>query len=263
MNSAETRFKKAIDSQVNLFTPMPLIHITDAYSFIDILGPSRISPSPCTVFGEDLTYMFYGRPAYQTHHKGTNFLSANFPVAFIFDPDKLNATCMSVYPFDTGAFHAGLYSNFFHSKSAIDHFRLPGSTSSAQKIVAYFYRSNEEYFFGGSRKNVEVPNLNFEIEGVHELSRITANHNDGTFNPDLRSSSIEFIFDREIDLTGCLLGIVVPQVCLDDIHITDAINVINPKHISTYSGIHNIGSASILGILFDKTYEIYRKEGII
>jgi hypothetical protein len=42
---------------------LPLTHVTDGYSFRDIMQSEALVPSPCAIFGSDLVYLFYGRPA--------------------------------------------------------------------------------------------------------------------------------------------------------------------------------------------------------
>ncbi|RYZ92220.1 MAG: hypothetical protein EOP06_04875 [Proteobacteria bacterium] len=243
---------------------LPLIHITDAYSFVTILSPKKLEPQQCDVFGEPLTYLFYGRPAYRTKHQGDNFLSANLPVAMVFHPGMLSSIIKRVFPFDSGAFKLNLYSNFFHRRSELNDFELDGSMENAKKIVAYFYRSNEEYFHGGSRKNVEIPPFQFEAEGIFELARTSAGaQGDGKFKPDLRSSSIEIQTDGVIDINDALLALIIPQIFLDEENTKQFIDDISPKYIETYSGIHNISNESITGILFEKIHRIYKKEGII
>lgn len=245
-------------------TELPLIHITDSYSFITILSPKRLEPQHCDVFEEPLTYLFYGRPAYRTKHQGDNFLSANLPVAMVFHPGILSSTIKRVFPFDSGAFKLNLYSNFFHRRSGMSDFELEGDIENAKKIVGYFYRSNEEYFHGGSRKNVDIPPFQFEAEGIFELARISAGaRSDGTFKPDLRSSSIEIQTSEPIDISDSLLCLIIPQIFLDEKNTKQFIDEINPKYIETYTGIHNISNESITGILFEKIQKIYKKEGII
>jgi hypothetical protein len=255
-----TLLQEANDSGIEL----PLIHITDAYSFVSILAPKKLEPQDCKVFGENLTYLFYGRPAYRTKHSGDNFLTANLPVAMIFHPGILASMIKRVFPFDSGAFQLRLYGNFFHNRSQLSDFELDGDINSAKRLVAYFYRSNEEYFFGGSRKNVAIPSFNFEAEGIFELARTSSGlRNDGTFKPDLRSSSIELQVTNSIDITDALLGLIIPQIFLDTKDTKLYIDEIRPRYIETYTGIHNIGNESITGILFEKVHNIYKKEKII
>lgn len=245
-------------------TELPLIHITDAYSFTSILAPGKLEPRPCKIFGEDLVYFFYGRPSYRTKHKGSNYVNANLPVVMIFHPSLICSNIKRVFPFDTGAFCIGLYSDFFHPNSKLEHFEVDPSVEGAQRVVAYFYRDNSEYYYGGSRKNVEIPSLNFEAEGIFEMARTSAGGKpDGTFNPDLRSSSVEIQIDKTVDVTNSLLGLIVPQIFFDDAGAKKSISDISPKYLESYSGVHNIGSESLTGIIFEKVSKIYKEEGLI
>lgn len=262
--SASARLRKLLEKIDPTERELPLIHITDSYNFIDILSPKKLLPQKCDVFSENLTYLFYGRPSYRTKHKGNKFISANLPVVMIFHPGKLNEAIKRVFPFDTGAFSIGIYSDFFHKRSELEHFNLDPTVESARKIVAYFYRNNGEYFYGGTRKNVEIPPLHFEAEGIFELARTSAGAQaDGTFKPDLRSSSIEIQVEEEIDIHNALLGLIIPQIFLDAKENQNAIADLSPKHLETYTGVHNIGSESLVGMIFDRVNRIYAQEGIL
>ena len=264
LSDASTRLQKLLEEAASREIELPLIHITDAYSFTSILAPKRLDPQPCEVFNEPLTYFFYGRPAYRTKHKGSNYINANLPVAMVFHPGKIEQQIKRVFPFDTGAFKIGLYGDFFHSGSKIEHFELDPTIGAAQKIIAYFYTENREYFYGGSRKNVQIPPLNFEAEGIFELARTSAGaQKDGSFKPDLRSSSIEIQVDQTIDVTDSLLGLIVPQIFLDDDFAKKSIAEISPKYLEPYTGIHNLGSDSMTGMLFEKVAKIYQLEKIL
>jgi hypothetical protein len=69
---------KRLRDFIGNFTPagelLPLMHITRAYSFDDILDGDTLEPQDCDVFGEKLIYLFYGRPAaHRECHPKDNF----------------------------------------------------------------------------------------------------------------------------------------------------------------------------------------------
>jgi hypothetical protein len=45
---------------------LPLTHVTSSYSIHDTMGQEALLPWHCGIFGGDLVYLFYGRPAYRT-----------------------------------------------------------------------------------------------------------------------------------------------------------------------------------------------------
>lgn len=102
---------------------LPLTHVTDGYSFRDIMGNEALVPSPCRIFGSDLVYLFYGRPAYRSAAElESNGIDAYWPVCFVMEPGA--AAAMRIYPFDSGAFHHGRFSRLTHLKMIKEDFEL-------------------------------------------------------------------------------------------------------------------------------------------
>lgn len=262
--AADSRFSDFLSKATEKISELPLVHISDGYHLPDILEPGIIKAAPCKVFNRDILYMFYGKPAYRTKHNGNSFLSCHLPCAFIFKPEIFSDKIKAVFPFDTGAFHNNLYSSFFHKSSLVSDFLLPPSIESAKRIVSTFYCSNNEYYCGSSRKNVEIPTLNFEVEGYHELSRAPA-HPDANskLTADERVSAIEIHFHDEIKLENHLLACVLPISFLDKKEINEQLLKLNPEIIRTYSPINRHSSEAIAGKIYEIVEEIYKLKGIL
>lgn len=261
--SADNRFSEFLLNASDNIQDLPLIHISDGYHLLDILKPGVIRATPCKVFDRDILYMFYGKPAYRTKHNGNSFLSCHLPCAFIFKTEKLSEKIKSVFPFDTGAFHNNFYKNFFHPNSVISDFSLPPSIESARKVINSFYCSNYEYYCGSSRKNVDIPPMNFEAEGYHELSRVPSNPETASkFSPDERASAIEIHFHDDVTLAECLLGCVLPNSFLDHELVKSKLDELKPETIKTYSSIHKHTAEAISGKIYEIVEDIYRNKGI-
>src|SRR6516165_6378384 len=166
-----TRFAAFIARQEPSKGVLPAVHTTRAYSFDEMLGDDSLEPSDCPVFKEKLTYLFYGRPAYRAKDGNNARLQFEWPIIFIFDPTNIGLL-LRVFPFDTGAFDIRLYKQFFDERSQLNDFSVEPSLDSIKKIVGAFYQDHGEYYSGNSHKNVEIPNRQFEAEGVLELSRL-------------------------------------------------------------------------------------------
>jgi hypothetical protein len=54
-----------------------------------MLEGDTLEPYECDVFNERLIYMFYGRPAYRAKDGNNARLEFEWPIVFIFDPDKI------------------------------------------------------------------------------------------------------------------------------------------------------------------------------
>ncbi|SCX32769.1 hypothetical protein DSM25558_5521 [Agrobacterium sp. DSM 25558] len=264
MREPRNKFADFLKDETLTYNHLPLVHISDGYNIEDILTPKALKATPCKIFGRDILYMFYGKPAYRTKHAGSNFLSCHLPCEFIFRPEIISNNIKAVYPFDTGAFQNQMYSAFFHPKSQVADFALPPSLSSVTQLVQKFYRSNEEYFHGGSRKNIDVPPLNFEVEGYLELSRAPSHPEDGSrLRADERASAVELHFYSDVDLKDALVGCVLPVSFLGDKGIQEALEYINPKIIKTYNTIHKHTYESIAGKIYEIVENIYKEENYL
>src|SRR6202040_3163431 len=150
---------------------LPLVHITRAYAFDQIIDGDTLEPNDCDVFKEKLIYLFYGRPAYRAKEGNNARLEFEWPIVFVFDAEKISGI-KRIFPFDTGAFVQRLYSQFFDHRSELMDFALNPNLESVRQLVGAFYRDNDEYYRGETRKNVDIPLRQFEAQGVHELARL-------------------------------------------------------------------------------------------
>lgn len=260
----KVRFKEFVENDIPNLSKLPFVHITDGYHLEDILKPKKLVATQCKVFSKEILYMFYGKPAYRTKHGGTNFLSCHLPCVFIFDPEKIETKIKGVYPFDTGAFKNGMYSSFFHQETQVEDFILSPNITAAQNVVQSFFQSNREYFEGRSRKNVEIPPMNFEVEGYIELSRSPSHpESNSRLRADERAFAVELQFHEDIDLKDSLLACILPTAFLDLKEISDSLNEINPDIIKTYSSIHKLSYEGLAGKIYEIVETIYSEKDII
>ena len=209
-----------------------------------------------------MTYLFYGRPAYRAKDGNNARMEFEWPIIFIFDPDKI-ARIHNVFPFDTGAYAKGLYSDFFDPKSKIMDFALDPSIESARKLVGTFYVSHEEYYCGYTRKNVEIPMRQFEMQGVFELSRLPGVQDGalGTLVRDERSSAIEVQVSEPITLKDSLLAIILPAPYMGDPLTQAALNRWAVTEVHDYPTLHNMGSEAWVGQVYEIARQIFRRLG--
>lgn len=264
---AEGRFQRFLDEAPDSGHRFPLLHTTDLYNFMDLCSGESIDPGYCRHFKDNLTYLFYGRPAYRTKKSEFTDLAFNWPVVFIIDPDKIEEI-LRVYPFDTGAYFIGLYDRYFASSSRRQDFELPGSLEYASKLVSTFYADTLEYLYGRSKKNVNIPLDNFEAQGVSALAREPSHTQKelGDSNTrDERSSAIEVQIKQRIVLKRAATGIILPEDCLTLEPIVEALERWNfgdgAIHSYRVNGYH--GADSLLGKLYAIVEGIYRERGYI
>lgn len=211
-------------SECEAATPLlPLIHATDAYSFRKIIETSVLSAAPCRVFkGKEILYCFYGRPSYRPNQNvGSTRLTAFFPVAFILRASALTEID-AVFPFDTGAFEAGVMDQFLYRRASYDDtensgmrvwdFTVPPDIESCARIVTRFYGGNREYIFSQPSNQVDNLPLSFEVECYKYILK------EGSPRiADERIHSIEIQSSKAINLSSNnVLAVGLPQSLLDD-----------------------------------------------
>ncbi len=237
---------------------LPLLHTCDGFGFRDIIGTKKLSPAPCQVFGgETLIYFFYGRPAYRTS-AGTiqTSISAFMPVSIVLKNDTIN-TPKRIAPFDTGAFHEGLFAQHLHPKMKKEDFFVTPSMDMPQRIVNYFFGSNINYYRGNPR-HVDIPSLEFEVSCYRSLIGETAN-----MPFDDRCSAIEVQSEESVELTrDNVLLIVLPAIFLDDSEVKDTICRLWNAQVEAYS-IHRGDPKEYVGLIYNVVETFLNAKGFM
>lgn len=198
-------FDKLVKSAPDAPIALPLTHVTDGYSFRDIMETETLAPSHCTIFDSDLVYLFYGRPAYRTavevESSGT---SAYWPICFVLAPDA--ASPARIFPFDSGAFHHGRFGRFTYHKMIKEDFELSPDPKTPGRLLRLFWEDEKSYFNATGHKNF-IPNaLDFEATAYSELLRDRGN---GPY--DERNSAIEIQVAQPIELPGRTVAVILPH----------------------------------------------------
>lgn len=244
---------------------LPLLHTTNAFSFKSIYESDGIQSEECKVFNEPLTYLFYGRPAYRTATGQIGFAAKfSWPVVFVFHPEKLPKP-KRVFPFDTGAFAKGLYSEFFDRRQKLAAFDVGSDIEMAARCVAAFYRNNHEYFINKSTKNPEIEEEDFYVNGVDSLLRSNQIWNGAIQNPrDERATSIEVQLEQGIDLETCPpQALILPQSYVKVKSVQERIEAWNCRDVHYYE-THNMQNYEFWhGQIYAKLSDIYKSLGLI
>jgi hypothetical protein len=262
---AATRFATFIANHEPSDGVLPFVHTTRAYSFDEMLGTEGLEPTECAIFREKLIYLFYGRPAYRAKDGRNARLQFEWPIIFVLDPHKIEPI-VRVYPFDTGAFESKMYKEFFDQRAEMNDFALEPTLETVKKLVATFYQNHDEYYTGYSHKNVDLPNRQFEAEGVLELARLPGVQGNPSFaaTRDERSSAIEVQVNHPIRFSEALSAIVLPRPYLDDPDIQDALRRWgDPPIVRTYPTLHNMGPEAWVGQIYHIVQEIYEDLGYL
>ena len=239
---------------------LPLFHTTRAYHAKKILFDQAITPRKCEVFhGEELSYLFYGRPSYKFTDEMSISKYWQLPTVFLFDSDVCNIE--RVFPFDTGAFEAKLYPKFFGMMPR-DEYELKGIEDYPSKIVSAFFVDAERYFKLSPRLEKDFINrysvsiADEEIRALYDL--ISFN----TSKVDDRRFSIEMQTRDKIDLSlGKCRAVIMPEEYLESDELMEICNNLKIDVMSypTYP----LKQEMYYYAIYNAIYDLYRQWGLI
>jgi len=209
VSSSRPEFRDWVDRQPDpAWTLMPLTHLCKALIGGDIARHGKVEPTDCAVLDRSVAYFFYGRPAYRTRGDGPVKNPAACPMCFIFDP-KVIDSADEIFPFDTGAYSARLYSHIVMDEMELGDFSLETQARRANRLIAATYGTREAYF-DGDRTAISptaAARTDFLAHTYLELLRST-----GRNEPDDRVGTIEVTNSQPTPLSGNLLATVVPDI---------------------------------------------------
>lgn len=183
---------------------LPLFHSCECFDSISILRDARLSTHQCPVFGEELLYFFYGKPAYPAGEKEKKYRTDidYCPVCFIVNPEII--PIYKIFPFDSGAFTRNMYSDFFYRRVALDDYSINNSLEALLKYIAVFYENNSNYIRGNAVIRLPI----FE-EHIDSLIRLL--NPNGAYNIDERSHTVEVISNQDVVLDKAVECIILPE----------------------------------------------------
>lgn len=255
---SELYFGDHISNAIPVPQLLPFTHVCDAFTFRNIFHDHAIKPRHCEVFDKELVYFFYGKPAFKvSNDTNSSQMMALNPVCFVIDAEKVTGIC-AIYPFDSGAFKNGLFTNYVHKKSKIDDFAIKPNLDSLKKFIGYFYHSNTSYYDGVVKlTNSEVPSMSYEIEFIHSI--FSAQRPEKF---DERCQVVEVQSSNEIRLENQYVkAIVVPGTLMDNPRLASFI-LSNDIDYITY----DVGRATpqqLSGVISEKVKTFYETKGFI
>jgi hypothetical protein len=253
-----TYFRSAIENVSELPPILPLVHTCDCYTLREIISSKIIKPTLCPVFKEELVYYFYGRPSYRVSDKGLAFnTSSVYPACLIIQPEEVKSITR-IFPFDSGAYAAGLYSNYLHKNSKQEDYLLDSNYPFVQKFVKFFYDNNQNYFDGKStlQKSTIQP-CAYELESIYSLINVT--HGEIFDN---RCYTIELQSSVSIEINNSALkAIVIPDSIAGDSELA-AYLYENEIEAITYSTCR-VAPSHLTPLVIAKVREFYIDQGVI
>ncbi|SNZ07241.1 hypothetical protein [Cohaesibacter gelatinilyticus] len=216
------RFSSFVESNQPCGPTLPIVHTTDWYVLRDLIdGDRKLKPMNCPVFGERLSYFFYGKPCYRKHiGEDPNSLSAFYLVGIILRAEVLGKF-VRMFPFDSGAYVNGFYDSSLHPQMDVNDFSLKPEMKTAEKTVSTFFENNENYMKGIVANKITPSVMDIEVEAylsiVGDKSKTKS---------DDRRGAIEFQVSDEIIINKRnVLAVILPEQLLDDKFVRDFIEV--------------------------------------
>lgn len=239
-------FALGVDASLPSSQLLPYTHVTDAYAFRDVLESGELRPTHCRVFGTELLYLFYGRPAYRAaQEEESNGIDAYWPVCFVLDAAKVNP--VRCFPFDSGAFHRGLYADHVYHRMIKEDFEVSGDPASPPRLVNMFWQDERSYYDADVRRGLRPMNvdaLEFEIKAYKDLIGST-----GRAPFDERNSAIEVQLDAPIQLKGNTVAVIMPTEFATD-PILRRVESIGALALP-FTTVHRHGSTNMVTQIYD------------
>ncbi|ASW09972.1 hypothetical protein [Rhizobium sp. 11515TR] len=183
---------------------MKLIHTTSVTNFRSMCASESLVPQLCPVMCEELTYYFYGRPAYRPGKLDINSQERDArAVCLIFKRASINSV-VGIYPCDTGAHGGSLYAPYLDGVTFAD-MNCASISDAEGRIVSRFFDNNEDYFYGLPVEAL-TPAANATAAAYHTMLSSLNNT-----KLDDRSRSIEVVQDSTMPLLGALEAIIAPD----------------------------------------------------
>lgn len=216
MSTRPQRLAQRISSGESAEPILPLTHITDAYTFRDIVDNAEIQPNKCKVFnGETLIYTFYGRPAYKIPDADELPPEPVYlPVCLILRPPS-GVSIKRVHALDTGALQHFRTIPGIHRKMMKEDFSLEPSLESAAKLVRLVYGDNKRYLNNEPVETLACGAFELELNALMTMARDTTSSN----SPDERITTVEVQYTEPIPLKENCLAIILPGVFAEDAEV--------------------------------------------
>lgn len=239
---------------------LPWVHSTASQNLFDILNSQRILATPCTVFkGEELCYLFVGRPAYKTPSV-PNPSPWQLPIAFVVRFNK-PPPLKRVHPFDSGAFfHKRLPS--YITNFPLERFDIAANPALMGRLVSLMFKTPARYMSREPIGDYEFKadnNFDMRHQEILALAKLYRDNSSAEF--DDRAAAIEIAIEEDIELSrDNILGVVMPAEYARVPKLVKELKTFAPM-VETYD-LQPLSTASHFGNLYDCVAKIYRKSGI-
>lgn len=186
-----------------------LTHVTSGYVLRDIIDDNAMTAKEtCPVIGEQVIYLFYGRPSYRSQ-KGNSVTTLAFqcPVVLVIDP-LIPVSPKYAFGFDSGAFSSHMMDDFLDPYMPLFDFCIPPTVTAAATLSLAFFGSAGDFLKCRNVQDVHVDHSNFEASSYKAILNSSAGA-----GLDDRGSTPELLYSDPISLIPWVKAVVLPD-CL-------------------------------------------------
>jgi|TARA_B100000378_G_scaffold278882_1_gene284114 hypothetical protein len=247
---------------LNGFAPadgmMHLMHSTTVATGASIIVQGELRTRPCTVYGgEDLLYLFYGRPAFKPLAGALpSGIDEHLPMCLVIDPDLLGEA-IRILPFDSGGYSR--YSN--HTGVAVTRpdFELGPGCEIPMRLVRAFFDTNSNYYHQKPTADQgAIPITQLAARAFARLASDPALADD-----DDRRSTIEIQIGKTVPLAKALRAVIAPPVLLSDAEVMRTLDALPDVKRVTYSTYGRQQPTAYVGTVYDKVASFLIGEGVM
>lgn len=205
MSIKEQFLDERFNTSVIAHPALPFFHTCEAIYLQSILDSGELQPRYCGVYGEELLYLFYGKPAYKSADPANSRFNYMMPVIFVVNNEAVK-TIKRAVAFDSGAFNH-YTDHYLHKSMKKEEFYLTPEKGTLNKMIDYFFSGNDGHFEGIAKKNLDYDPVHFQLEGYHSIL-----NSDHKTDVDDRKATIEIQVDYSIALNNKNIeAIILPK----------------------------------------------------
>lgn len=237
---------------------LPLVHTAPAHLLREIIVSKSLIPRECPVFcGEELLYLFYGRPSYKVN--AVTPKDWLMPICFVVKMSSLKSI-KRIFPFDSGAFRASRHPDYIRTFD-IGQFEVCGS-GDPSKIVGAFFRTVKDYFKLTPKSEREFMDEHSLSIMDHEIRALRDLAGDSSLpGIDDRRFCVEIQTEDTIELTAeNAQAVILPYDYLEDPAVVEFITKDLEATPLPYD-CFNLTSSEHTAIIYSKVLEFLRLQG--
>lgn len=236
-------------------TDLHLIHCTTVGSGLAALAAGALEPRPCKVYGADLLYLFYGRPAFKPTAGSVSNIIDYAPICLVLDPILLEST-IRVLPFDSGGFER--YANLIGRNLQMSSFELGSGSSMPRRLVGAYYKSNRNYYDQvPTLREMDIPVTRLTARAYARLIADPSLRDD-----DDRCATIELQYSTSISLQSALRAIIAPAAVLADSEVKEALNACPNAIPLSYKTYGRFSPLSFSNSIYERVDTFLESEGL-